>query len=1007
MIYVIMFLQLLVAVAGAQVQKSPVMFPIQAGAGPPNDNDCLGQLWGAYVDTDTDEVYICGASGWKKAAVRPVHEGELNPIDGPPATLPAELCDSVEDESRFFVDTSSEDIYICTPAGWRQIAQAPTPQFPPTTIPITTTTLPLCGNNTLDAGEQCDPPDVAGPCTSGSCQSNCQCPPVFTQVCGNSIVEGTEECDNSACTTGTCLSNCGCSIGTVYYLSPSGSDSNTGLSVGSPWQHFSKVLNSSRPLVPGDTVILLNGTYTPSVTGLPSINCNTNARNGTQTAPITIMAQSERQVHLSSNAFVPGLYMQDCAWWNFYGLRASSTDSTSAGQAGGYPMRFLRVSNVSVKRSIVHRPNRKQNCHALAVEDSSNMLLEDIEAYDFHRHGYSVFRSRFITMRRLYANSRLPGNVGCCSTIDNRNNGDEAISMYGISDSIVENCISENQANGFQMHGIENSLDPSGSGGRRNRVLGSVSLGDAVPLLASSRVVGATYRNALNNTLRNFVSANYSGNGAYFRGVDGVVVENSTIFNSTANSGLVFDSGDSGYGGTCGSGNPQGCSLDVKNTLSFSHGSGIGFSISGVSDWTLDYVNSADNSTNYSPSETLNDQTGHIQNSITTTPTSMGLSTNQCLMWVPAGSNMKGAGQGGADIGANILFRYKDGILTPQPLWDPTTGAFPCGADVAGLNDVSGDSCKNVHLRLNVDENGCVFPAGYGTPTTSTTSTSLAGSAQPDWSSFVDYVWRMEEADSATRVNTGSGTNGNLTDNNGVTREATLKQEGTYAAGFNDLSPGDKLTNTTASAPSLGYTGAFVFGCWVRTQETDYDGVIGRTDNVNVGYTLAVDGGTQKALFKLWDNALPAPKNCDCETGSGAIPINTYKHIVGIWDGTKIFVYVNGTKKDCTYCQNCTGPVSGSCNRSTITAGGVFTIGGAGTGTLSPFGGQIDECFTDTGWSDTSASNGVMDPQALCRICSCGVNGAACTCSGASYTNSGRNVSCGSCTLPACNQAQP
>ena len=75
---------------------------------------------------------------------------------------------------------------------------------------------------------------------------------------------------------------------------------------------------------------------------------------------------------------------------------------------------------------------------------------------------------------------------------------------------------------------------------------------------------------------------------------------------------------------------------------------------------------------------------------------------------------MKGAGTNGEDIGANILYRYQDGILSDVPLWDPSTGEFPHGALVKGINDVAGQSLFDVHKRLNVNSNGCTFPVGYG-----------------------------------------------------------------------------------------------------------------------------------------------------------------------------------------------------------------------------------------------------------------------------------------------------
>jgi hypothetical protein len=70
---------------------------------------------------------------------------------------------------------------------------------------------------------------------------------------------------------------------------------------------------------------------------------------------------------------------------------------------------------------------------------------------------------------------------------------------------------------------------------------------------------------------------------------------------------------------------------------------------------------------------------------------------------------MKGAGMDGRDIGANIVNRYQNGTLTSTPLWNRDTGAFPCGAIVAGVNDGS-LACSNVHRRLNVNTNGCRLP---------------------------------------------------------------------------------------------------------------------------------------------------------------------------------------------------------------------------------------------------------------------------------------------------------
>jgi hypothetical protein len=84
-----------------------------------------------------------------------------------------------------------------------------------------------------------------------------------------------------------------------------------------------------------------------------------------------------------------------------------------------------------------------------------------------------------------------------------------------------------------------------------------------------------------------------------------------------------------------------------------------------------------------------------------------------CLVYVPPGGPLATAGVGGVPIGARIIDRLENGQPTGTKLWDPVTGAFPCGATVNGLNDASrGDvSCIGVHARLNVGaNNGCALP---------------------------------------------------------------------------------------------------------------------------------------------------------------------------------------------------------------------------------------------------------------------------------------------------------
>src|SRR6185295_4958501 len=156
---------------------------------------------------------------------------------------------------------------------------------------------------------------------------------------------------------------------------------------------------------------------------------------GTAAQPITIRATNERKAFLSSDGQQTGFEMTNCAWWNVEGLRAANTDTSSGDQLAGYPFRFDKLDHVHLRRLLGSHNNRMQNTHVYAVENSQNVLLEECEAYFYHRHAFSIWRSRYVTLRRNYANSMLYGSKACCSTIDNWSYGDGAVVLYGSSDS--------------------------------------------------------------------------------------------------------------------------------------------------------------------------------------------------------------------------------------------------------------------------------------------------------------------------------------------------------------------------------------------------------------------------------------------------------------------------------------------------------------------------------------------------------------------------------------------
>ena len=107
---------------------------------------------------------------------------------------------------------------------------------------------------------------------------------------------------------------------TTYHISTTGADSNSGTSPGSAWKTFAFAVPR---LAPGDTLVLLEGTYTPAEHGNLRILCGSgspNAKHGTASAPITVRAQNQRRAHLKNDGVATALWLYGCSY-------GSSTDS--------------------------------------------------------------------------------------------------------------------------------------------------------------------------------------------------------------------------------------------------------------------------------------------------------------------------------------------------------------------------------------------------------------------------------------------------------------------------------------------------------------------------------------------------------------------------------------------------------------------------------------------------------------------------------------------------------
>jgi hypothetical protein len=466
--------------------------------------------------------------------------------------------------------------------------------------------------------------------------------------------------------------------GATYFISPTGSDENRGTAIGSPWKTFDYAVPQLRP---GDTLMLMDGAYMKRSSGHLTIA----GANGTASRPITFQAQSQRKAHLEGDGLTATMSIDNSSYVIIDGIEVSSKDDSSATSAPD-PVFVNSSHHLIFRNMLIHHNNRYKNSHLMTLKRVSDSLVEDSELYYHHRHGILVYRSNSNTFRRLYCNSRGYGNIpGGFPNGHGVTGGDVCVSIYPGSNNLLENVISDGPQVAFDIQATALSSE--------NRFLGIVGIDGWCGAVIKARGNTAAEQ-PVNNVIKDMVVINAESVGIYARGAKGTRCDQCTIMRS-GNSGVIADV-EAGYSG---GGTATFYAMNILSVDNKKHGFGIS-----QTEWLLEFTNSYNNAgMAYIPATT-----DKLLNKIERDP-----QLGSCKVYLPDNSPMKGAGKDRADIGANVLYRYQDGVLTDSPLWDPITGKFPCGAIVAGVNDLPGSSCTDVHQRLNVNTNGCPFPASF------------------------------------------------------------------------------------------------------------------------------------------------------------------------------------------------------------------------------------------------------------------------------------------------------
>ncbi len=497
--------------------------------------------------------------------------------------------------------------------------------------------------------------------------------------------------------------------GATYYILPGGTGGAGTLS--SPWHQFSSVFNSSKILQPGDTLVLMNGTYTGSTTGLLSITCGTNANNGTALARVTITAQNERQALIQGDGSGEPFRMADCSYWTIQGLHVADGDfaSPNASDQNTAAMDFESSSNLLIRRNIVEHPNRCFNNNAMLLSATTDSVVEQNEVYFFHRWGIQAWRgSTNLEVRQNYANPRgayMATNTAC--TTDGFGPG--AFGPYFSDGNTFENNIAEsNHYAGAKPDAVGFDVEATAS---YTKMLGNVSLNLRYVLNPHSNMTAAT-----GNVWTDDIMVNDQNIGFEFSAGTFSVVNHASVFGTptaTTGVGLVVATGNAPCGYTEGFSyavdnsrveNVRGAAYRATCSIPATSSCPVSACSSGFT-FNYDHDDAYNNVTNYNPDQ-------NVINSLTSDPDTPV--NPSCYLWLPDGSPLKGKASDGGDVGATVLYQYSGGALTSNRLWDPATGApLFAGAKVANLNDIAGDSLFDIAARLHVNQGGCAFPASY------------------------------------------------------------------------------------------------------------------------------------------------------------------------------------------------------------------------------------------------------------------------------------------------------
>ncbi len=413
----------------------------------------------------------------------------------------------------------------------------------------------------------------------------------------------------------------------TYYIAPDGDDNNGGTRM-SPWKTF---VRSMTVLKPGDTLLISDGIYHQSLNV---------AVSGMKGHPVTIKALNDGQAIIDGQSTIQPCSIRDQNFVDIEGLVFKNSPLSV--------VEVARSSNITFRRVSASKAGYggKDNNHVFDIAGGRYLLLEDCAASGYGRVMYDIYEVEYAVLRRCWGHwTSYSGAV---------NGYGWGIQVYGADNATVENCVLTAVADpDYTNGGIAIWANTYNKSADNNRIYGNVVHG----LAFWSYLTASAIHNIAGNRWVNDAAINNTY-GFFQRGDSDLLADSVTIAQTVK---TAFEVSPADY-------KPKDSNYILNSTLK---NSSILLASKGVSRDSSSYINSFSHTYNnlYDISHCYDGTSAGIGEQCNVLKPKYDIAAYGKGAYLMRPSNLRGKGERRTDIGAEVLYRYQNGVLTGIPLW--------------------------------------------------------------------------------------------------------------------------------------------------------------------------------------------------------------------------------------------------------------------------------------------------------------------------------------------------